>query len=354
MRPRSPHARLALLTAALGLATTLCVPAAPAHAAGNSYVALGDSYASGLGARTYYADGTSCHRSPRSYGSRVAASYGLSLTLVACSGAVTNDVTNRQLRALSSTTAYVTITVGGNDLGFRSVLTECAMPGWMSDCNGAIDGGLDVLSNALPGRLRNLLETVRSRAPGAKVLLTGYPQLFNDEDCSIATFFSDTEQRRLNAATDQLNKALQHQASAAGAAYVNPATLYAGHAWCDDAAWVNGPSLPTVNSFHPNSAGHAGYAHVVGPALLGRPPTPASAQRPTSTAVRLPRSTTSSRPFNFRAPDLDSMRATRMARLAGITAAELNRLRRAQRAGASNATLERLNRQITRTAQQRR
>ena len=41
--------------------------------------------------------------------------------------------------ALTTGTTQVSISVGGNDAGFADVLTECAMPGWASDCNGAID-----------------------------------------------------------------------------------------------------------------------------------------------------------------------------------------------------------------------
>ncbi|HEX8509570.1 MAG TPA: SGNH/GDSL hydrolase family protein [Propionibacteriaceae bacterium] len=347
------------LTLSALLATTLSLSAAPAQAAAsNGYLALGDSYASGLGSRTYYADGTSCYRSPDSYGALTAARYGLSLTLAACSGAVTNDVATRQLRTLSSSTAYVTITVGGNDVGFSPVLTECAMPGWMSNCKGAIDSGLRVLSNQLPGRITTLLRAVRNRAPGAKVVLTGYPRLFNNEDCHFATFFSNAEEVRLNAATDQLNGVLQRQAGTAGVGFVNPVTSFSGHAWCDDGHWINGLSSPLVNSYHPNTAGHAAYAQLVGPALVGTPPvlSRAAAQRlsSTSSTVRLPSSPTSTRPFHFRAPNLNSAKATRMARMAGITTSELNRLRRTQRQGASNAALERLNSEITRAAQLRR
>jgi hypothetical protein len=48
--------------AALGAAAALTLAAAPAQAA-SSYVALGDSYASGTGTRAFINDGTSCQRS---------------------------------------------------------------------------------------------------------------------------------------------------------------------------------------------------------------------------------------------------------------------------------------------------
>ena len=71
---------------ALGAAAALTVSAAPAQAA-NSYVALGDSYSSGTGTRTYINDGTSCQRSVYAYPSLISASKGLTLNFRACSGA---------------------------------------------------------------------------------------------------------------------------------------------------------------------------------------------------------------------------------------------------------------------------
>ena len=87
----------------------------PAGAAGASYVALGDSYSSGVGTRTYISDGTSCQRSTYAYPYLIAQSRGFTLNFQACSGAKIPDVTSKQLGALSSGTSYVTISVGGND-----------------------------------------------------------------------------------------------------------------------------------------------------------------------------------------------------------------------------------------------
>src|ERR1700737_1237361 len=118
----------------------LCVgvlaPAAVA-AAQPPYVALGDSYSSGVGTRTYYNDGTSCQRSPYAYGPKIAAARGYALNFQACSGAKTTDVNSNQLGPLNSSTNLVTITIGGNDAGFSNVIVNCAAP--FFDCDGAIN-----------------------------------------------------------------------------------------------------------------------------------------------------------------------------------------------------------------------
>ena len=52
-------ARTFLAAAGLGTGLAMALTTGPAHAAATSYVALGDSYSSGTGTRTYISDGTS-------------------------------------------------------------------------------------------------------------------------------------------------------------------------------------------------------------------------------------------------------------------------------------------------------
>lgn len=262
--------RRAVAAIALGASTAVGLPAAGAWAAPPTYVALGDSYASGTGTRSYIADGTSCRRSVHAYPSLIAAAKGYTLTFRACSGAKVADVTNAQLSALSSSTAYVSISVGGNDAGFADVLTECAKPAWMSNCNGAIDQAQAFIRNTLPGRLGTLYSSIRTKAPGARVTVVGYPRIFNGEDCNAATWFSPEEESRLNATADLMNSVTSQRAAAAGFSFANPTTRFVGHAVCDDPEWINGLSNPVEESYHPNKAGHSsGYTPTVGPYLTG-------------------------------------------------------------------------------------
>jgi lysophospholipase L1-like esterase len=257
-----------LATAALALVAPFLT--APAHAAAPSYVALGDSYSSGTGTRSYIADGTSCQRSVYAYPSLIAAAKRYALNFRACSGATVADVTNSQLGALSSGTSYVTISVGGNDAGFADVLTECAQPWWSSDCNGAIDDAQDVINNVLPGRLSTLYRSMRSKAPNAVVVVVGYPRIFMGEDCNAGTWFSPAEEQRLNNTADLLNSRISSAAAAAGFRFANPTSRFVGHAVCDDVEWINGLSYPISESYHPNRAGHSsGYTPVVSGLLTG-------------------------------------------------------------------------------------
>ena len=265
--PSSARALAAAFTAVLLAASFL---QAPAEAAAPEYVALGDSYSSGTGTRSYLADGSSCQRSTSAYPALLAASRGWTLNFRACSGARIPDVRGTQLSALTSTTRYVTISVGGNDAGFADVLTECALPGWMSSCHRAVDRAQAFINGPLPGRLARLYASIRSRAPYARVVVVGYPRIFMGEDCNAATFFSPAEQTRLNQTADLMNARTAAQAATAGFRYADPTSAFLGHAVCDRAEWINGLSWPVTESYHPSVAGQgSGYTPTVSAQLTG-------------------------------------------------------------------------------------
>jgi lysophospholipase L1-like esterase len=318
------------LRAAVGLAAGTVVVLAPASASASaaSYVALGDSYSSGTGTRSYISDGTSCQRSVYAYPSLIASSKGYALNFRACSGASTADVASLQLGALGSGTAYVSITVGGNDAGFAAVLTECAKPAWMSNCNGAIDRARSTITNQLPVRLTSLYSAIRERAANAKIVVAGYPRLFNGEDCSAGTWFSPTEMARLNSTGDLLNSTMATAAGNAGFDFSNVTPPFTGHAVCDSTEWINGLSYPVSESYHPNRLGHSsGYTPIVGLQLTGSSVTVsatttqqaaasgarlAAQQRPYAVRDR------TIRPKRFLAPDLSSADARAAAARAGV------------------------------------
>ncbi|GAA6525320.1 SGNH/GDSL hydrolase family protein [Intrasporangium sp. DVR] len=336
----------AVITLVTGLVSSLAIAlAAPAQAAGESYVALGDSYSSGTGTRTYINDGTSCQRSVYAYPSLDAAALNLALTFRACSGAKVLDVTNTQLSALSGTTRFVTISVGGNDAGFADVLTECAMPAWMSNCNGAIDDAQYIINNVLPARLSTLYTSIRSKAPNAKVIVVGYPRIFMGEDCNALTWFSPSEQSRLNYTADLLNSRTSTQASAKGFSFVNPTSRFTGHAVCDTVEWINGLSSPISESYHPNIAGHRdGYAYLTKP-VFGVSATARAAARLSASTIEADarRFTSIDRtidPEEFVAPDLSSARARSAAAAAGVDLSSRTSIDRADRVWSARQAAE--------------
>ena len=330
-----------LLAAAALVAVPLLVQP-PAGAAAASYVALGDSYSSGVGTRSYISDGSSCQRSTYAYPSLVAAAKGYALNFRACSGATVADVTSSQLSALSSSTRYVTLSVGGNDAGFTDVLTECAQPAWASDCNSAIDGAQSYIAGTLPGRLGTLYASIRSKAPNAKVVVAGYPHIFQGEDCNALTWFSPDEETRLNQTADRINARISTAAAAKGFTFVNPTSRFTGHAVCDSTEWLNGLSNPISESYHPNRLGHSsGYTPLVSPQLAGAAVAVTSAVRAKAAdaapaQARLQRTYAARdraiEPETVAVPDLTTARVKAAARKAGVdlsSSASIDRVDRA-------------------------
>ena len=252
----------------------LCVVAAcsvfVAPAWATKYVSLGDSYSSGTGTRTYY--DSNCQKSVYSYPYLVHNAH-TSWTFVhaACSGATTSNLLSSQVSSVTSDTNWVTYTIGGNDAGFSSVITTCAQPSWASDCDGAINNAQAFIPNTLPGRLDQVNNAIKSRAPSAQVIALDYPRLFNGTDCNAFTWFSPSEETRLNQTADMLKNQVSAAATRAGANFLFRDVIppFIGHAVCDGGGgssteWINGLSNPVVESYHPKTTGHAnGYYPVV-------------------------------------------------------------------------------------------
>ncbi|MGH3489363.1 MAG: SGNH/GDSL hydrolase family protein [Actinopolymorphaceae bacterium] len=252
----------------LGFAVgSVLVAGYPAHAA-PAYTALGDSYSSGVGTRSYYDDGTNCQRSPYAFPVLDASRLGADLTFAACSGARVADVQGGQLGSLNASTSLITVSVGGNDAGFASVILACAQP-WPTSCWGQIDNAKATIQNTLPGRLDGLYSAIRNAGPNARVIVVGYPRLFNGEECNLAARISPGEQAELNATADLLATTIRARAAAHGFAFADARSAYTGHSVCDDVEWINGLSNPIGESYHPNRAGQQGYANLVEPALRG-------------------------------------------------------------------------------------
>lgn len=232
---------------------------------------MGDSYASGNGAGSYLTGtaNASCYRSTKSYPYLVATSSGLALNQQACSGANITDVTTKQLPAVTPDTAYVTITVGGNDIGFSTVVSTCLGTNTTACLNAVAAAVAPTKLATLRTNLAALYRSVKTNAPSAKIVATSYPRLFNGKDCSILTSFTSAEMTQLNSGADALAATIAGAASDAGISYADVRTPFVGHAVCASSPWIVNASLfKSYESFHPNATGHAsGYKPAVATAL---------------------------------------------------------------------------------------
>ncbi|TNY37597.1 SGNH/GDSL hydrolase family protein [Thermomonospora catenispora] len=245
---------------ALILAIALSAFAPPASAATVNYVALGDSYASGLGAGSYDSASGNCKRSNNAYPKLWAnANSPTTFRFVACAGATTTSVMNDQLSALSSSTTLVTVTVGGNDAGFSSVMETCVL-GSDSTCLNAINNAKTFMQNQLPGRLDTLYRAIRSKAPSARVVVLDYPRLYTIVSGCIG--LSNTKRTALNSAADLLDSVIASAAGRAGFTLSGVRDEFNGHELCSGDDWLNAVTIPLNHSYHPTALGqrHGYYA----------------------------------------------------------------------------------------------
>jgi hypothetical protein len=256
----SSLSRLLPLGAAL-IVLAVFAGAGPA-ATGISYSALGDSYSSGVGTNSYTLD-SACKRSVYAYPYLWAQKHpGATLSFVACSGAKTSDVLANQIQAVTSATSLVTMTIGGNDIGFANLIYQCTL----ADCSAALDSTRANLETTLGTALDQVYTTVKSRAAtGATIIVLGYPRIFSGAGCFGTLGISATEEAKANALADALDQVIATHAAADGVTYKSAISAFTGHAVCSWSPWVNGLNLfNTGESYHPNRSGHSsGYLPLV-------------------------------------------------------------------------------------------
>ncbi|WP_206551832.1 GDSL-type esterase/lipase family protein [Microbacterium testaceum] len=321
-------------------------------------VSLGDSYSSGEGTsatngagftRSSDNNGTSavmrnaCHRSPEAWPYKIdlpsvagtATIRDLSQLsnpvvdyhMLACSGAVTDNVKpgnssnpladktqygeDNQLDRgfIDENTTLVTISIGGNDLGFPYIVEHCiAIGGCALSDAPLVDGEVmpngkpsntyktkDWIQNRLdqiPSKIQSTLLSIKAKGPSARVVMLGYPSIF--ESGSSCVGIPPDNLDWLNEVTTKLNQKISAGVSAAQAqgvqvTYLSPQHEFKGRNLCTSNSAINGlilegtpgdvplQTLPwpgtdimitaSAQSVHPNLAGAGLYAKAANTAL---------------------------------------------------------------------------------------
>ena len=309
-------------------------------------VSLGDSYSSGEGIEPYYDQSLAwddkvdsqdwlAHRSTKSWPGRLQFS-GISGSLsdynvkhpasgadlnkckwyfVATSGAKTKHMTNKQhkevqsfghwgyvgaedryidpqfdiLDELGEDVDYVTMSIGGNDVGFTDIVTTCVTYNsylYFGD-SCALDDQLNQIVNDFPTVYKPALENtylgIQQRAPQAEIIIAGYPHLLH-ADCASGTVFNAHEIYIVNSKIDWFNDQLEdlvnqcRQNYNMKIHYVSVIDAFAGHeayAPTESDRWINDIHVgskdqdlkqnlvTSASSMHPNNSGAQAYANCV-------------------------------------------------------------------------------------------
>ncbi|MFF5362445.1 SGNH/GDSL hydrolase family protein [Streptomyces scabiei] len=251
----------AYLTSLLLAAGAALTGAATAHAsqqaAATGYVALGDSYSSGVGAGSYLSSSGDCKRSTKAYPYLwAAANSPSSFNFTACSGARTGDVLANQLGPLGPGTGLVSVSVGGNDAGFADVMTTCVLQS-DSSCLARINTAKAYVDSTLPGRLDEVYSAISAKAPAAHVVVLGYPRFY--QLGGTCPGLSQAKRSAINNAADYLNTAIAKRAADHGFTFGDVRSAFTGHELCSGSAWLHSLNLLNVGeSYHPKAAGQSG------------------------------------------------------------------------------------------------
>ena len=277
----SHGARLTALTLSiLAVVCTLFALAAPAQTAPDQYVALGDSFSSGVGTNSYTLS-SSCRRGVYAYPWLVAQQRAnTSLTFVACSGASTADVMASQIQLVNAETDIVTITIGGNDIGFSSIAEDCfTLQRTGSPCRDQyVQNGRDEISERIAAtapKVAAVFQGIHERSPQARVFVLTYAAIFPEEGdfgCWPQMPVADGDIVYLREKQKELNAMLVQQAGLNGVGVIDWYQASIGHDACKPPGirWVE-PAVPAnaAAPIHPNLGGMLGASELLTAALGG-------------------------------------------------------------------------------------
>ena len=270
---RGRSIRLAVASLTLALVGAACQPAPPPS--GGELVALGDSFTS----NSILLPSTKTNGCFQSLGNQprlVADRLGIGkVTDASCDGATTSDIMGGsapQIDRVTSSATVVTVSIGGNDLGFSDIAVQCSKRAvTFRTCKGDyVKGGTDALSAkvaTIRPKVDQVLGTAKSRAPGARVVLYGYPTLLpmsGTSTCAGMTF-AGSDVPYLRAKQAELNTMLKAAAVSAGVTYVDVYGPSAGHDPCSSTPWVN--KVIDLPPLHPTHRGQTAMGNLIADAL---------------------------------------------------------------------------------------
>lgn len=288
------------LGSCLTIACALAAALMPALARADPYVALGDSYTAAPLVPDQIPDPPGCGRSTRNYPSVVRAQLGIRTFIDrSCSSATTRHMTEPQkvlfegtnppqFNALRPDAKLVTIGIGGNDVGLVSAAVKCAQLGLLDGAGTACrshyakPGGGDRLAEQIEAsapKIAATMQAIHARAPQARVLAVGYPDVAPTDgtSCWPTVPLSADDLAYLDEMLRRTNAMIEAQAQVNDVEYVDTYDDSVGHDVCTPPGrrWFEGlvPTMPAY-PIHPNVLGELSMARSVLRVLAGPRPGP--------------------------------------------------------------------------------
>ena len=254
-------------------------------ARGTRYVAIGSSFAAGPGITPPAPDRPAKGRqSARNYPHLLAARYGLELIDVTSSGATADHILRSgqfgrppQIDAVTEHTELVTVTAGGNDIGYIASLIAASAPAWLTKVpvlgtrlrHATAPAHADDRLTRTADSVAQVFTAIRQCAPRARVLCVDYLTVLT-QTYHADLPFNEQQYHVLTGLADDLTAAL---ALACGAHNVEliPAARHsiAHHAWAEQ-PWTTGwvtSRRGGQTAFHPNADGMTAVSDLIADSL---------------------------------------------------------------------------------------
>jgi lysophospholipase L1-like esterase len=246
------------------------------------FTALGDSFAAGPLIPTQLAP-LGCLKSSNNYGRIAQRTLAFAEYRDAtCSGARTAHMTQTQnvspgpnppqFDSLSADTRLVTLTIGGNDIGFSDLAEDCvAILPFGSPCRDRYTRNGDEISRRIAATaplVDAVLDGIRARSPLTRVLVVNYSAILphSGSGCWPRMPVTPRDVAWLRSKHEELNAMLAQQAAANGAGLVDVYAASVGRDACTGSGtrWVE-PYVPgnVAAPLHPNLRGMQAMANLV-------------------------------------------------------------------------------------------
>lgn len=246
----------------------------PAH---SRYVAMGSSFAAGPDISTVDDVKSRCGRSIDNYAHQLARKNDLQLVDVSCGGATTANVLGKwaelppQLEAVTPDTRLVTITIGGNDIGYIGCLISASVAYRKNPSIAGSNWRCPIAANTaeaawqqLEASMRSIAAQVKARAPAARLIFIDYPVVLPEQGGCPAAPLSDEQAGAMRVTAKRLAEITAAVARDSKAELLTASVLSKGHDACAAEPWMNGFMRSGEKSmgaaYHPNIAGMTAIA----------------------------------------------------------------------------------------------
>lgn len=230
-----------------------------------NYVALGDGFTAAPYAGTTVDE--DCLRSDNNYPALLAAELDIDVTDVSCTGVGTRALTHRtrppgggakvkaQVDAIGADTDLVSIGIGIEDQDLLDRMFEICTT---FPCRDPETRGQTFVRDVarMGVSLSDAVQDVLDRAPDARIVLIGYPQITpTDGGCRQLPDLTQEQLDAINTLLAQLNGQIRSIARRTASTFVDVADLSAGHELCSDDPWITGRKSVdgTSVAFHPRA-----------------------------------------------------------------------------------------------------